>query len=368
MIHELKVLSEADIPAMTDDEQVTAADVPEGFGLAYDAARSTVSMLSDGFGRHHTYLRISLIEQCNLRCRYCMPEDGLDWTPDEQILTADEIRRIARLFVAEGVTKIRLTGGEPLLRKGVEEIVEQIGKLEGLRTLALTTNGLLLPKKFDRLQAAGVNLLNISLDTLQPDRFERVTRRRGFDLVMRAVEEAVARGYDPVKVNCVVMRGVNDDELTDFVAWTCKLPLEVRFIEFMPFDGNRWDDSVLVSYAEMLARIRERFPLERITDGPHETSKTYHVPGHQGRVGFITSMTDPFCEGCNRMRITADGNLKVCLFGRAEVSLRDVMRAGATDAELREVISSAVGRKRARHAGMHNLAHMENRPMITIGG
>ncbi len=366
LIHELKLLSESAV--QTGSTVGGAEEVPAGFPLRYSREAARQNVLSDGFSRYHTYLRISLVEHCNLRCRYCMPEDGLDWTPGDQLLTSGEIIRLANLFVREGVTKIRLTGGEPLLRPGVESIAEAIGSLPGLRTLAITTNGLLLRKKFDRLQAAGVNLLNISLDTLRADRFEAVTRRRGLDLVVRAVEEAAQRGYDPVKVNCVVMRGVNEDELVDFVAWTKDMPLEVRFIEFMPFDGNRWDESQLVSYAEMRDRIEEHFPLERRQDGPNETSKTFRVPGFRGSVGFITSMTDNFCEGCNRLRITADGNLKVCLFGAAEVSLRDALRAGATDEELSEVISSAVGRKRARHAGMHNIAAMENRPMIMIGG
>lgn len=368
MIYELQVLSEGDVPALTGSKVAPIEEVPQDFELPYDRANATAHVLSDGFARQHTYLRISLVEHCNLRCRYCMPEEGLNWTPTEEILTQDEIIRLARLFVDQGVTKIRLTGGEPLLRQGVEDIAAAIGAMDGLETLAITTNGLLLTKKFDRLQAAGVNLLNISLDTLRPDRFEAVTRRKGFDLVMQAIDEAIARGYDPVKVNCVVMRGVNDDELLDFVAWTRDLPVEVRFIEFMPFDGNRWDDTHLVPYTEMQERIETRFPLERLQDGPNDTSKTYRVPGHRGAVGFITSMTEHFCESCNRLRVTADGNLKVCLFGSAEVSLRDVMRRGATDDDLLDIVSAAVGRKRARHAGMYNLAKMENRPMIMIGG
>ncbi len=368
MIHELKVLSESDVPALTGGRVAPVTDVPEDFGLAYDPAHAAAHVLDDGFGRRHTYLRISLIEHCNLRCRYCMPEDGLVWTPDAQLLTDDEIIRLARLFVAEGVTKIRLTGGEPLLRPGLETIAQAIGRLPGLQTLAVTTNGLLLAKKLDRLQAAGVNQLNISLDTLRPERFEAVTRRKGFDLVLRAIDEALGRGYDPVKVNCVVLRGVNDDELVDFVAWTKDRPLEVRFIEFMPFDGNRWDDTHLMSYRQMRDRIEAAFPLERLDDGPNDTSKTYRVPGHRGTVGFITSMTEHFCEGCNRLRITADGHLKVCLFGSAEVNLRDALRQGATDETLLEIVSAAVGRKHARHAGMYNLARLRNRPMITIGG
>ncbi len=344
-------------------------EVPQRFGLDYDAARSEAEVLSDGFGRRHTYLRISLIERCNLRCRYCMPEEGLDWTPGEQLLTDDEIIRLARLFVEAGVTKIRLTGGEPLLRRGVERIAKEIGALPGLRDLAITTNGLLLPKKIDRLQKAGLTQINLSLDTLRPERFAAITRRKGFPLVLRAVDEAIRRGFSPLKVNCVVMRGVNDDEVLDFVAWTEEKPVEVRFIEYMPFDGNRWDDRRLVPTAALLERVRVRYPhLERLQDGPHDTSQTHRVPGFVGRIGFISSMTEPFCEGCNRLRLTADGHLKVCLFGRAEVSLRDALRRGAPDGEVRALISRAVGRKKARHAGMYNLAQMENRPMITIGG
>ena len=368
MIHELKVLSGSDVPRATGASEREPSDVPEDFELDYDADRAAARMLSDGFGRLHTYLRLSLVEHCNLRCQYCMPEDGLDWTPDAQLLTDEEIVRLARLFVDAGVTKIRLTGGEPLLRPGIEDIAAEIGAMEGVNTLAITTNGLLLPKKIDGLQATGLNLLNISLDTLRADRFEEISRRQGFDLVLRAIDMAIDRGYDPLKINCVVMRGVNDDELIDFVAWTEDKPVEVRFIEFMPFDGNRWNDERLVPYAEMLERIRDHFPLVRKQDGPHDTSKTYRVPGHRGQVGFITSMTDHFCEGCNRLRITADGNIKVCLFGSAEISLRDAMRGGISDDELRAVVSRAVGNKHARHAGMYNLARMDNRPMITIGG
>ena len=365
MIQELKVLSESDGPRVP---RSPVGEVPQGFGLTYNPEHSRQHVLADGFSRLHTYLRISLVEHCNLRCRYCMPEDGLVWTPTAQLLTKEEIIRLARLFVASGVRKIRLTGGEPLLREGIEDIAREIGQCAGLQTLAITTNGLLLPKKLDRLRAAGVNLVNISLDTLRPDRFETITRRRGLSIVLKAIDAALQSGIGPVKVNCVVMRDFNEDELEDFVAWTRELPVQVRFIEFMPFDGNRWNVSRLVSYREMLETLRKSFVLERVEHHPHEVSKTYRVPGFAGTVGFITSMTENFCEGCNRLRITADGNLKVCLFGRAEISLRDAIRQGATNEELLELISQAIGKKRARHAGMHNLATMSNRPMITIGG
>lgn len=326
-------------------------------------------MLTDTFGRVHTYLRISLTERCNLRCQYCMPAEGVPLKPHADILTFEEIERIATLFVRAGVTKIRLTGGEPLVRKDVEEVVRRIGRIPGLQTFAMTTNGLLIPKKLPALHAAGLNLLNISLDTLQADRFATITRREGFEVVLRAIDMAIEYGYRPVKVNCVVMRGFNDDELVDFVTLTQTKPIEVRFIEYMPFEGNGWQDDRFMAYTEMIERIVERHPgLARQDDGPNETSKTYRVPGYAGSVGFITSMSEHFCGGCNRLRITADGNLKVCLFGNAEVSLRDVIRAGATDEELGAVIEAAVLRKKAAHAGMYNIAAGENRPMILIGG
>ena len=331
-------------------------------------------ILTDTFGRHHSYLRISLTERCNLRCRYCMPEQGVDLKPRDEILTFEEIERLARLFISEGVNKIRLTGGEPLVRQDVEVVVDRLGRLrsEGLDTLAITTNGLLLRKKLDRLLGAGVNLFNISLDTLVADRFTHISRRQGHGLVVAAIDELLERaavGNDlTVKLNCVVMRGFNDDEVIDFVRLAKDRPLEVRFIEYMPFDDNGWQDGELVPYRELLDRIAEELSFVRREDGPSATSKTYQVDGHTGTFGFITSMSEDFCDGCNRLRITADGNLKVCLFGPAEVSLRDAMRAGDSDDNLRQVISEAVSRKKARHAGMYTIAETQNRPMILIGG
>ena len=325
--------------------------------------------LTDTFGRRHTYLRISLTERCNLRCQYCMPAEGVALSPRDHLLTFEEIERLARLFVSLGVEKIRLTGGEPLVRKDIEGLVERLGRIPGLRTLAMTTNGLLLAKKLPALKSAGLHHLNISLDTLDPARFEAITRRGGHAQVLGAIEEALAHGYDPVKVNCVVLRGVNDDELVRFVDLTERAPIEVRFIEYMPFDGNRWSEGRFLPYEAMLETIRATYPtLTRVADGPHETSKTYRVPGFVGRVGFISSMSDAFCSGCNRIRLTADGHLKVCLFGASEVSLRDAMRDGASDDRLAETIGAAVRRKKAAHAGVHALVDERNRPMILIGG
>lgn len=325
--------------------------------------------LTDRFGRRHTYLRISLTERCNLRCQYCMPADGIVLSPRDHILSFEEIERLARLFVRLGVDKIRLTGGEPLVRKDAEEVALRIGQIPGLRTLSLTTNGILLVQKLPALLQAGLKQVNISLDTLREDRFREITRRPGLERVLGAIHASLEAGIPEVKVNCVVMRDVNEDEVVDFVAMTRDLPIEVRFIEYMPFTGNGWDVDGFVSYEDTLARAQAAFPEMRAEEfDPHGTARHYRVPGFAGRVGFIASMSAAFCSGCNRLRLTADGSLKVCLFGSAEVSLRDAMRAGATDDDLTELIDAAVNRKKAAHAGMMNLPTLENRPMILIGG
>ncbi|MBN3313726.1 MOCS1 protein, partial [Atractosteus spatula] len=325
------------------------------------------AFLTDRFGRQHRYLRISLTEKCNLRCQYCMPEEGVKLTPRSQLLSTAEVLALARLFVREGVEKIRLTGGEPLIRPDVVHVVAELRKLQGLKTIAVTTNGMNLARLLPSLKEAGLDLLNISLDSLVPAKFEFIVRRKGFHKVMEGIDKAIELGYNPVKVNCVVMRGLNEDELLDFVALTEKKPLEVRFIEYMPFDGNRWNFRKMVSYQEMLDRIRQQWPdLEKLPAGETDTAKIFKVPGFQGQVGFITSMSEHFCSSCNRLRVTADGNLKVCLFGNAEVSLRDCLRSGASEEELLQIIGAAVGRKKQQHAGMFSISQTKNRPMILI--
>ncbi|XP_060018806.1 molybdenum cofactor biosynthesis protein 1 isoform X3 [Lagenorhynchus albirostris] len=309
------------------------------------------AFLTDSFGRRHSYLRISLTEKCNLRCQYCMPEEGVPLTPKADLLTTEEILTLARLFVKEGVDKIRLTGGEPLIRPDVVDIVAQLHQLEGLRTIGVTTNGINLARLLPQLQEAGLSTINISLDTLVPAKFEFIVRRKGFRKVMEGIHKAIELGYSPVKVNCVVMRGLNEDELLDFVALTEGLPLDVRFIEYMPFDGNKWNFKKMVSYKEMLDTLRQQWPeLEKLPEEESSTAKAFKIPGFRGRVSFITSMSEHFCGTCNRLRITADGNLKVCLFGNSEVSLRDHLRAGASEEELLRIIGAAVGRKKRQHA------------------
>ncbi|XP_067224625.1 molybdenum cofactor biosynthesis protein 1 isoform X1 [Chanodichthys erythropterus] len=349
-------------------QQVQELVVPGGHKRVLKDVLPFSAFLTDSFGRRHNYLRISLTEKCNLRCQYCMPQEGVKLSPRSQLLTTEELLTLARLFVREGVNKIRLTGGEPLIRPDVLHIIGELRKLEGLKTIAVTTNGMNLTRLLPGLKKAGVDLLNISLDTLVPAKFEFIARRKGFHKVMEGIEKAVEMGYNPVKVNCVVMRGLNEDELIDFVSLTETKPLDMRFIEYMPFDGNRWNFKMMVSYQEMLDCIKQKWPnLEPVPGEETDTAKAFRVPGFQGQLGFISSMSDNFCGSCNRLRITADGNLKVCLFGNSEVSLRDFLRSGAPEEELLHIIGAAVGRKKKQHAGMFNISQMKNRPMILIG-
>ena len=257
------------------------------------------------------------------------------------------------------------------MRKDLEDITARLGALPGLKDLAITSNGLVLARKLAALKANGLTAVNISLDTLLPSKFELLTRRTGHDRVLGAVQAALDAGFSPVKLNCVVMRGVNEDEMLDFVALTRDRNINVRFIEYMPFDGNAWAARKMVSYAEMLARVEAAHPgMRRRQDGPEEVAKNFTLPGHVGSVSFVTSMSSHFCGGCNRLRLLADGALKVCLFGTAETSLRDAMRAGASDQELAQLIGQAVSRKKAAHGGfaVDSLAEQPNRSMIRIGG
>lgn len=403
----------------TPDPYVTPTDVTApAAGLHRTERRQAVQnakpfsdFLTDTFHRQHDYLRISLTERCNLRCLYCMPEEGIQLSPNKDLLTSAEIYYLSALFVNQGVNKIRLTGGEPTVRKDIIPLMQRIGSLRsnGLKELALTTNGISLHRKLDAMVEAGLTGVNISLDTLDPFQFQLLTRRQGFDAVMKSINRVqemnkVGAGIK-LKINAVVMRGLNDHQILPFVEKTRDEDVEVRFIEYMPFGGNKWSQKKMLPYSEMLDMIREKYPdVARLKDARNDTSKTWQIPGFTGRIGFITSMTHNFCGTCNRLRITSDGNLKVCLHGDAEVSLRDLLReehggepmdeeafeavrqieldrrkavSWAFDAEegwvsqerrLLDVIGAAVKRKKAKHAGMGELENMKNRPMILIGG
>ncbi|CAG8641497.1 10801_t:CDS:2, partial [Funneliformis mosseae] len=330
---------------------------------AIDKERPFSNFLTDRFDRQHTYLRISITERCNLRCNYCMPAEGVDLTPVHNLLSTEEIIRISQLFVSQGVNKIRLTGGEPTVRKDIVELIGELGKLkpQGLQTIAMTSNGIALKRKLPKLVENGLNSLNISMDTLDPYKFELISRRKGLDRVLETIDQGIALGIRPMKVNCVVIRGVNDQEVLDFVELTRNKPIDMRFIEYMPFDGNKWNKKKLIPYREMLDNIKIKYPdVRKLSNDSHDTSKAFNVPGFVGRFGFITSMTDHFCGTCNRLRITADGNLKVCLFGNAEVSLRDLLRENVPDQQLLEIIGSAVKNKRKQHAETSGRASMVN--------
>ncbi|EJD44258.1 molybdopterin synthase [Auricularia subglabra TFB-10046 SS5] len=339
-----------------------------------DRERPFSPFLTDTFKHKHSYLRISLTERCNLRCFYCMPEEGIQLSPKPHILTDDEILKLAAVFVRQGVNKIRLTGGEPTVRTSLPSIIKRLGELrsEGLKSIAMTSNGISLHRRLPELAANGLTHLNLSLDTMDPLKFELMTRRpaAGHGHVMYSLDAALSLLLlQGVKLNAVVIRGLNDSEVGGFVELTRQRAMTVRFIAYMPFNGNKWDKAKMVPSAELLKRIQSLNPsLAKNEDGDHDTSRTWRVPGYAGSVGFISSMSDHFCGTCNRPRVTADGQIKVCLFDAKEVSLRDMLRSGATDEQLLKVIGAAVRGKKAKHAGMESIDVVHNRPMILIGG
>jgi len=337
--------------------------------------------LFDRFGRAHTYLRISVIEKCNLRCRYCMPEEGVPLLPKGDLLSFEEIERLATLFVRLGVRKIRVTGGEPLVRRGVDDLVARLGRLKsyGLQRLAMTSNALLLRQHLDGLRAGGLDAVNLSLDTLRPERFREITLRDGCEETIAAIRAAAAAGFDSVKVNAVVMAGVNDDELVDLArAFALDAPIEMRYIEYMPFEGNHWGERLRMFPAEAIrARLEEQLELEEI--GLAETARVYRVRERngrdfRGRIGIISSMTEPFCATCNRTRLTADGHFRWCLLDEGEIDLRGPMRAGATDADMARLIEDGLRAKKPGHAPAEELVALHQGPghagrsMIRIGG
>ena len=400
---------------------------------------SPLSILTDSHQRHHSYLRLSLSERCNLRCQYCMPPEGVPLQPDQLLLTRQELFQLTQLFVRHGITKIRLTGGEPLLRPDLVDIVKDIRTL--VDHVGMTTNGITLTRHWEALVDAGLTHVNISLDTLQASTFQTLTRRPGLSHVLRAMELAATTfsntttdgttadcttadcttgstsgsttAFDStfttadststttnstasttttstsgrVKINCVVMKGINVHELKDFCQLTRQLPIDVRFIEWMPFFNNGWNQNRFVSYATMLESL-ESLELQRSPDGPNDTTKWWNLPDStsngpaMGRIGFITSMSEHFCGSCNRLRLTADGQLKVCLFGRTEVNLRDVLRGTMSnntnsnnhnvDDDLERLIHYAVQRKHAVLGGHDTVQGIveanDNRPMTLIGG
>jgi len=300
-------------------------------------ADTLASPIQDAFGRRIEYLRISLTDRCNLRCVYCMPAEGVPYEDLDNVLSFDEIERVVRALAPTGLRKVRLTGGEPLVRKNVPELAARLTAIPGIREVTLTTNGILLPRDADALRDAGVRRVNISMDTLRDDRFTEIARRPEAVRARAGVEAALAVGFDPIKLNCVLMRGVNDDEIVDFARLTVDRPLSVRFLEYMPIGmvtPPQWR-ARYISNEEALTRLHEAFPdLETLTDDRASTSRNFRIPGALGTVGVINPISHRFCDGCNRLRLTANGKLVPCLADNYEYDLMAPLRAGATDSDI----------------------------------
>ena len=326
-------------------------------------------MIIDKFNRVHDYLRISLTDNCNLRCFYCMPDEDYDFTPASRLMQVDEILHLASVFVAEGVKKIRLTGGEPLVRKDAAKIIMGLAALPV--ELTLTTNATRLHDFIPVLVAAKIKSINISLDTLQKDKFLLVTRRDLFEQVMSNIQLLLDQGIQ-VKINVVMMKDFNDGEIHDFIEWTKHTPVDIRFIEFMPFSGNRWTSNQVISQEHILKIVAARYDYIPLTGDLHDTAQSYLIAGHAGRFSIISTMTKPFCAGCNRMRLTADGKLKNCLFSVGETDLLQPLRKGE---DVLPLIHQNIQGKAKELGGQFTNAleqiealTIQNRSMITIGG
>ncbi len=305
--------------------------------------------LVDRFGRIHTDLRISVTDRCNFRCQYCMPSEGMVWLDRSDVLTFEEIERVARLLVERaGVGSIRLTGGEPTVRASLPVLIEKLAALDV--DLSMTTNGATLSRHAADYRAAGLRRLNISLDTLDPDRFVQLTRRNELERVLAGIDAAVAVGFDPVKVNAVLMRGINDDEIIRFLEMGRSKGVIVRFIEFMPLDAQgEWSSDRVVSYEEILTTVNRHFDFEPISRGSSPAERFRYTDG-SGEFGVIASVTEPFCESCDRIRLTAEGQIRNCLFALDHVDLRVLLRGGASDEEILAAVAGEVDRKWAGHA------------------
>jgi len=325
--------------------------------------------LRDGHGRRISDLRVSVTDRCNFRCQYCMPAEGLPWLDRAEILSFEEVERLVRLFVALGVEDVRLTGGEPLVRRGFPQLVGMLAAVEGLRDLSLTTNGYLLERDAAALVAAGVQRVNVSIDSLERDRFFQITRRDALPQVLRGLDALAAFPGVRVKVNAVAMRGFAEAEALRFAEFARTTEFQVRFIEFMPLDGDRaWSEDAVLSGAEVRALIEAVHPLEELPREPSATARVFRFRDGRGEIGFVNPVSEPFCGDCNRVRLTAEGALRTCLFSLEETDLRGPLRAGASDAELAELIRAAVAGKELRHRVGEAGFRQPARTMSAIGG
>ncbi|MGP8215116.1 MAG: GTP 3',8-cyclase MoaA [Bacteroidia bacterium] len=329
------------------------------------------SDIKDRFGRVHDYLRISLTERCNMRCTYCMPEQGIILRPKSEFMTSDEVISIAKVFVSLGIKKIRLTGGEPLIRGDIKKIIEGLSQFPV--QLAITTNGILIDQYIDTLKAANLSLVNVSLDSLQPERMKTITRRDYFERIKDNIELLLANNFR-VKLNAVIIRSMNDDEIIDFIEFTRERELQYRLIEYMPFLGNNWNGAKGVSFNEMMDKINERYNgnVLKIEGERNETSKNFKIKRYKGSFAIITTVSNPFCDSCNRIRLTADGKIKNCLFSNNETDLLTPLRAGN---KITDLILQSVWEKKLTRGGMDSPQkfsnpefHLKNRSMVAIGG
>jgi cyclic pyranopterin phosphate synthase len=329
-------------------------------------------MLTDAYGRVATDLRVSLTDRCNLRCAYCMPPEGLDWLPTPEVLTGEEIVRLITIGVETlGIREVRFTGGEPLLRRDLADIIAATAALDPRPDISLTTNGIGLDRRAAGLKAAGLDRINVSLDTLRPEVFRKLTRRDRLDDVLTGLAAAAAAGLTPVKINAVLMRDLNDDEAPELLAYCLERGYELRFIEQMPLDAQHgWKRTEMVTSGEVLASLSAAFEIS--DDSEHlrgaAPAETFLVNGGPARVGVIAAVTRPFCGSCDRVRLTADGQIRNCLFARSESDLRSALRSGATDAEIADRWRAAVSSKLPGH-GINDPAFLQpDRPMSAIGG
>jgi GTP 3',8-cyclase len=329
-----------------------------------------IEPLQDGHGRLIGDLRVSVTDRCNFRCQYCMPAEGLPWLERAEILTFEEIARLVGLFASMGVSDVRLTGGEPLVRRDFPVLAQMLSAIEDVHELSVTTNGFLLERDAERLVRAGIDRFNVSVDSLQRDRFYKLTRRDALDQVLRGLELlATFPEAHPIKVNAVAIRGFTEQEVLPFAELARRTPYEIRFIEFMPLDADRtWTPDQVLSGDEIRAAIEEVHPLEPEPRPPSATARVYRFVDGPGRIGFINPISEPFCADCNRVRLTSDGLLRTCLFSLNETDLRGPMREGASDAELETVIRDAVWRKELKHHVGEPGFIQPRRSMSAIGG
>ncbi len=330
----------------------------------------TLDPLRDGHGRLIGDVRVSVTDRCNFRCQYCMPAEGLPWLERQEILTFEEIHRLVSLLAAMGVKDVRLTGGEPLVRRDLPRLVEMLARVPQVADLSLTTNGFLLERDAEALVGAGVRRFNVSIDSLQRDRFFQLTRRDALPQVLRGLELLASFPQaHPIKVNAVAIRGFTEQEVVPFAELARSSSLEVRFIEFMPLDGGHaWTPDQVLSGQEIRAAIEAVYPLQAQPRARHSTARVYRFADGLGQIGFINPVSEPFCADCNRIRLTADGRLRTCLFSLHETDLRDPLRSGANDPELEQVIRDAVWRKELKHHVGEPGFVQPARTMSAIGG